>query len=180
MPIVSVGQPSGADAIVVSNHGGRRLDGAPASIDVLPGIVESVGDGREVWLDSGVRSDQDVFKALARGARGVLMGRAYVYGLGALGQRGVATALEVIRRELDLTMALCGTRSIAEIASWHWSTAAQRGWLPDHGRQERYIMSVARVVSGRERTSIGSTCAGVGWLTETGTPYPCNRRRDYG
>lgn len=116
MPVVSVGQPSGADAIVVSNHGGRRLDGAPASIDVLPGIVESVGGDREVWLDSGVRSDQDVFKALARGARGALMGRAYVYGLGALGQRGVATVLEVIRRELDLTMALCGTRSIAEIS----------------------------------------------------------------
>lgn len=105
----------GADAAIVSNHGGRQLDGAPASITVLPEIVAAVGPDHEVWLDSGVRSGQDVFKALALGARGVLIGRAFVYGLGALGQRGVSTALAIIQRELDLTMALCGVRSIAEI-----------------------------------------------------------------
>lgn len=105
----------GADAVVVSNHGGRQLDGAPATIDVLPEIVAKVGAGREVWLDGGVRSGQDVFKALALGARGVLAGRAFVYGLGALGARGVTCALEVIHRELDLTMALCGVSTIDEI-----------------------------------------------------------------
>jgi L-lactate dehydrogenase (cytochrome) len=106
---------AGADAIVVSNHGGRQLDGAPSSISVLPEIAARVGSDCEVWLDSGVRSGQDVFKALALGARGVMLGRAYVYGLGALGEAGVATALELIRRELDLTMVLCGVRSIAGI-----------------------------------------------------------------
>ncbi|MGH8115061.1 MAG: alpha-hydroxy acid oxidase [Rhodanobacteraceae bacterium] len=105
----------GADAIVVSNHGGRQLDGAPSSISVLPAIAARVGDRCEVWLDSGVRSGQDVFKALALGARGVLIGRAYIYGLGALGETGVRTALELIRRELDLTMVLCGVRSIEDI-----------------------------------------------------------------
>ncbi|MGH8156387.1 MAG: alpha-hydroxy acid oxidase, partial [Rhodanobacteraceae bacterium] len=105
----------GADAIVVSNHGGRQLDGAPSSISVLPDIVARVGGDCEVWMDGGVRSGQDVFKALALGARGVLIGRAFVYGLGALGESGVTTALELIRRELDLTMVLCGVRSIAEI-----------------------------------------------------------------
>ncbi|MGH8278494.1 MAG: alpha-hydroxy acid oxidase [Gammaproteobacteria bacterium] len=105
----------GADAIVVSNHGGRQLDGAPSSISVLPAIAARVGDQCEVWLDSGVRSGQDVFKALALGARGVLIGRAFVYGLGALGEAGVRTTLELIRRELDLTMVLCGVRSIDEI-----------------------------------------------------------------
>ncbi len=105
----------GADAIIVSNHGGRQLDGAPSSISVLPEIARAVGDAAEVWLDSGVRSGQDVFKAIALGARGVMVGRAYVYGLGALGEAGVAKALELIRRELDLTMVLCGVRSIADI-----------------------------------------------------------------
>ncbi|HET7560887.1 MAG TPA: alpha-hydroxy acid oxidase [Rhodanobacteraceae bacterium] len=105
----------GADAIVVSNHGGRQLDGAPSSISVLPEIAAAVGDRCEVWLDGGVRSGQDVFKALALGARGVMLGRAFVYGLGALGEAGVTTALELIRRELDLTMVLCGVRSIAQI-----------------------------------------------------------------
>jgi L-lactate dehydrogenase (cytochrome) len=105
----------GADAIVVSNHGGRQLDGAPSSISVLPEIATRVGSDCEVWLDSGVRSGQDVLKALALGARGVMMGRAFVYGLGALGEAGVTTALELIRRELDLTMVLCGVRSIDEI-----------------------------------------------------------------
>jgi L-lactate dehydrogenase (cytochrome) len=105
----------GADAVVVSNHGGRQLDGAPSSISVLPEIAAAVGDRCEVWLDGGVRSGQDVFKALALGARGVMLGRAFVYGLGALGEAGVTTALELIRRELDLTMVLCGVRSIAQI-----------------------------------------------------------------
>ena len=105
----------GADAIVVSNHGGRQLDGAPSSISVLPEIAARVGNDCEVWMDGGVRSGQDVFKALALGARGVMTGRAFVYGLGALGGAGVTTALELIRRELDLTMVLCGVRSIAGI-----------------------------------------------------------------
>jgi L-lactate dehydrogenase (cytochrome) len=105
----------GADAIVVSNHGGRQLDGAPSSISVLAAAVDAVGKRCEVWMDSGVRSGQDVIKALALGARGVLVGRAFVYGLGALGGAGVTTALELIRRELDLTMVLCGVRSVAEI-----------------------------------------------------------------
>ncbi|MGH8147352.1 MAG: alpha-hydroxy acid oxidase [Rhodanobacteraceae bacterium] len=105
----------GADAIVVSNHGGRQLDGAPSSISVLPEIAARVGKDCEVWLDGGVRSGQDVFKALANGARGVMVGRAFVYGLGALGEAGVRLALELIQRELDLTMVLCGVRSIAEI-----------------------------------------------------------------
>ena len=102
----------GADAIVVSNHGGRQLDGALSSIRRLPGILRAVGDGVEVHMDGGVRSGQDVLKAVALGARGVWIGRAYVYGLGAMGQAGVATALEVIRKELDTTMALCGERDV--------------------------------------------------------------------
>ncbi|HEX7381295.1 MAG TPA: alpha-hydroxy acid oxidase [Nevskiaceae bacterium] len=105
----------GADAVVVSNHGGRQLDGAPSSISVLPEVVDAVGTRCEVWLDSGVRSGQDVFRAIALGAHGVLIGRAFVYGLGAFGEQGVTTALQLIKRELELTMTLCGVRSIAEI-----------------------------------------------------------------
>jgi len=105
----------GADAIVVSNHGGRQLDGAPSSISVLPEIASRIGNDCEVWLDGGVRSGQDVLKALAFGARAVMLGRAFVYGLGAMGEAGVTTVLELIRRELDLTMVLCGVRTIAEI-----------------------------------------------------------------
>jgi isopentenyl diphosphate isomerase/L-lactate dehydrogenase-like FMN-dependent dehydrogenase len=105
----------GADAIVVSNHGGRQLDGTPSSIAVLPEIVSRIGTGCEVWMDGGVRSGQDVLKALAFGARAVMIGRAYVYGLGAMGEAGVTTALALIRRELDLTMVLCGVRSVVEI-----------------------------------------------------------------
>jgi L-lactate dehydrogenase (cytochrome) len=105
----------GADAVVVSNHGGRQLDGAPSSISVLPEIAQRIGRECEVWLDGGVRSGQDVLKAIALGARGVMSGRAFVYGLGALGAAGVSTALELIRRELDLTMVLCGVRSVEEI-----------------------------------------------------------------
>lgn len=109
----------GADAIVVSNHGGRQLDGAPASITVLPEIVAAVGGRIEVHLDGGVRSGQDVFRALALGARGVHIGRAYQYGLGAMGERGVSVCLELIRRELELTMAFCGVAAIDEIGVKH-------------------------------------------------------------
>ncbi|MBS1303187.1 alpha-hydroxy acid oxidase [Loktanella sp. SALINAS62] len=105
----------GCDAIVVSNHGGRQLDGALSSIRVLPSILAAVGDRVEVWMDGGIRSGQDVLKALALGAQGVMIGRAYVYGLGAMGQQGVTTALEIIYRELDLTMALCGRRDINNV-----------------------------------------------------------------
>jgi L-lactate dehydrogenase (cytochrome) len=105
----------GADAIVVSNHGGRQLDGALSSIRALPPIVDTVGDKIEVWMDGGIRSGQDQFKALALGAKGTLIGRAFSFGLGAMGEAGVTAALEIIRKELDITMALCGVRSIAEI-----------------------------------------------------------------
>jgi L-lactate dehydrogenase (cytochrome) len=102
----------GADAIIVSNHGGRQLDGALSSIRMLPSIVAAVGDKTEVWLDSGIRSGQDVLKALALGAKGTMIGRAYIYGLGAMGEAGVDKALEVIRKELDTSMALCGERDV--------------------------------------------------------------------
>ncbi|SFT33698.1 alpha-hydroxy acid oxidase [Sedimentitalea nanhaiensis] len=105
----------GADAIVVSNHGGRQLDGALSSIRVLPEIMDAVGDDIEVHLDSGIRSGQDVLKALALGAKGTMIGRAFVYGLGAMGQQGVTTALEVIHKELDTTMALCGEKNVANL-----------------------------------------------------------------
>ena len=105
----------GADAIVVSNHGGRQLDGALSSIRVLPSIMQAVGGEIEVMLDSGIRSGQDVLKAIALGASGTMIGRAYIYGLGAMGQQGVTMALDVIRKELDTTMALCGRRTIDEL-----------------------------------------------------------------
>ncbi len=105
----------GADAIVVSNHGGRQLDGALSSIRMLPRIMDAVGDKIEVHVDGGIRSGQDVLKALALGARGTMIGRAYVYGLGAMGQAGVTRALEVIHKELDLSMALCGERDVANL-----------------------------------------------------------------
>ena len=106
---------SGADALVVSNHGGRQLDGAESSIRVLPRIVDAVGSQIEIHMDSGIRSGQDVLKARALGARGVYIGRAFLYGLGAMGQAGVRTALEVIHKELDVTMALCGHRDIENV-----------------------------------------------------------------
>ncbi len=105
---------SGADAIVVSNHGGRQLDGTLSSIRALPEIAAAVGERIEVWLDGGIRSGQDILRALALGARATLVGRAYVYGLGAMGEPGVALALELMRRELDVTMALCGLRDVRE------------------------------------------------------------------
>ena len=107
---------SGADALIVSNHGGRQLDGAPAALDALPGIVAAVGDDIEVWVDGGIRTGQDLFRALALGAKGTMIGRAYIYGLGASGERGVTKALEVLQRELDLTMAFCGLRDINDVS----------------------------------------------------------------
>ncbi|MGG6463017.1 alpha-hydroxy acid oxidase [Solilutibacter silvestris] len=106
---------AGADAVVVSNHGGRQLDGAPSSLEVLPRIVDAIGGRSELWLDSGVRSGQDVLKALAMGAHATLIGKAFLYGLGAMGERGVTTALELIRKELDVSMALTGTRDVRDI-----------------------------------------------------------------
>jgi L-lactate dehydrogenase (cytochrome) len=105
---------SGADAIVVSNHGGRQLDGTMSSIRALPEVVDAVGERIEVWFDGGIRGGQDVLKALALGARATLIGRAFAYGLGALGEAGVTRALEIIQRELDVTMALCGLRNVRE------------------------------------------------------------------
>ncbi|MGB7243936.1 MAG: alpha-hydroxy acid oxidase [Sulfitobacter sp.] len=105
----------GADAIIVSNHGGRQLDGALSSIRALPSILEAVGDKVEVHIDSGIRSGQDVLKAVAMGAVGTYIGRAFVYGLGAMGQAGVTKALEVIHKELDTTMALCGETNVSNL-----------------------------------------------------------------
>ena len=103
---------SGADALVVSNHGGRQLDGAPSSIRALPDIVQAVGRDIEVWMDGGIRSGQDVLKARALGARGTLIGRSFLYGLGAFGEAGVTRALQIIHKELDTTMAFCGRTDI--------------------------------------------------------------------
>jgi len=106
---------SGADALIVSNHGGRQLDGAPSSIAALPAIVDAVGERIEVWMDGGIRSGQDVLKAVALGARGTLIGRPFLYGLGALGEAGVTRCLELIRHELDITMAFCGHTDIRKV-----------------------------------------------------------------
>jgi len=106
---------SGADALIVSNHGGRQLDGAPSSIEALPSIASAVGNDIEVWMDGGIRSGQDVLKAWALGARGTLIGRAFLYGLGAMGEAGVTKALEIIHKELDLTMAFCGRTRIETV-----------------------------------------------------------------
>lgn len=106
---------SGADALIVSNHGGRQLDGADSSINALPAIMDEVGDKMEVHLDGGIRSGQDVIKALALGARGVYIGRAFLYGLGAMGEEGVTRVLEIIRKELDITMALCGLTDVQKV-----------------------------------------------------------------
>ncbi len=105
----------GADAIIVSNHGGRQLDGALSSIRALDPILQAVGDRIEVHLDSGIRSGQDVLKAMAMGAKGTYIGRAFVYGLGAMGEAGVTRALEVIHKELDTSMAFCGHRDINQV-----------------------------------------------------------------
>jgi L-lactate dehydrogenase (cytochrome) len=106
---------TGADALVVSNHGGRQLDGAPSSISMLPKIADSVGSKIEVMFDGGIRSGQDVLRALALGAKSCLIGRPYIFGLGAAGEAGVSKAIEIIRKELDVSMALTGLTSIPEI-----------------------------------------------------------------
>jgi len=106
---------SGADALIVSNHGGRQLDGALSSIAALPSIVEAVGDQIEVHMDGGIRSGQDVIKALALGAKGTYIGRSFLYGLGAMGEEGVTKCLEIIERELDLTMAFCGLTDVKKV-----------------------------------------------------------------
>ncbi|MFD2173716.1 alpha-hydroxy acid oxidase [Rhodobacter lacus] len=106
----------GADAIIVSNHGGRQLDGALSSIRMLPEILKAVDGKTEVWLDSGIRSGQDILKALALGAKGAMAGRAYVYGLGAMGEAGVTRALEVMQKELDISMALCGEKRVQDLS----------------------------------------------------------------
>ncbi len=106
---------AGADAIVVSNHGGRQLDGVSSSIEALPPIVEAVGDKLEVWMDGGIRSGQDVLKAWALGARGTMIGRAMAYGLGAMGEAGVTRALQILHKELDVTMAFCGHTQLTDV-----------------------------------------------------------------
>ena len=110
---------NGADAVIVSNHGGRQLDGAPSSIRVLPEIVDAVGNRTEVYVDGGIRSGQDVLKALALGAKSTFIGRPFLYGLGAGGEQGVTRALDIIAKEMDITMALCGERDIKKIGAQH-------------------------------------------------------------
>lgn len=117
---------SGADALIVSNHGGRQLDGAPSSISALPAIVNAVGSKIEVHMDGGIRSGQDVLKAVALGAKGTYIGRAFLYGLGAMGEAGVTKALEIIHKELDLTMAFCGRTQIQQVDT----TILQPGTYP--------------------------------------------------
>jgi L-lactate dehydrogenase (cytochrome) len=117
---------SGADALIVSNHGGRQLDGALSSISALPSIVRAVGDKIEIFMDGGIRSGQDVLKAIAYGAKGVFIGRAYIYGLGAMGEAGVTKSIEIIRKELDTTMALCGLRDIRDVD--HKILVSPPGW----------------------------------------------------
>jgi len=106
---------TGADALVVSNHGGRQLDGAMSSIQALPAIAEAVGDQIEVWFDGGIRTGQDVLKAVALGAKGTMIGRAFLYSLGAMGGEGVSQMLEILRKELDVSMALTGTKDIKDV-----------------------------------------------------------------
>jgi L-lactate dehydrogenase (cytochrome) len=106
---------TGADAIIVSNHGGRQLDGAMASIEALPEVADAVGKQIEVWMDGGIRSGQDVLKAVALGAKGTMIGRAFLYGLGAMGEAGVTRCLEIIYKELDITMAFCGRTDIEKV-----------------------------------------------------------------
>ena len=108
---------SGADALIVSNHGGRQLDGAQSSIEALPSIVQAVGSQIEVHMDGGIRSGQDVLKAIALGAKGTYIGRSMLYGLGAMGEAGVTKALEIIHNELSLSMAFCGRTQIAQVDS---------------------------------------------------------------
>ncbi len=122
----------GADAIIVSNHGGRQLDGASATIDMLGPIVDAVGDKIEVHFDSGIRTGMDIIKALALGAKGAYLGRAYIYGLGAAGEAGVAHAIEIIRKELDTTMALCGERDVKNLGRHNLIMPMTTHVMPDY------------------------------------------------
>ncbi|MEM8665814.1 MAG: alpha-hydroxy acid oxidase, partial [Pseudomonadota bacterium] len=132
---------TGADAIVVSNHGGRQLDGAAASVDMLPQIAEAVGDRIEVHVDGGIRSGQDVVKAMALGAHATSIGRAYIHGLGAMGEPGVTKALEIIAKELDITMALCGETKITDVGAHNiWGRAPGVDAVEE--RQERALHAV--------------------------------------
>ncbi len=123
---------TGADALIVSNHGGRQLDGAESSISVLPRIVDAVGKQIEIHMDGGVRSGQDVLKAVALGAKGVYIGRAFIYGLGAMGEAGVTKALEIIRKEMDITMALCGKTHIGQVNGDMLANHFNHHGLPHH------------------------------------------------
>ena len=105
----------GADAIVVSNHGGRQLDGSPSAISAVPHIVDAVGNQTEVWMDSGIRSGQDILRAVALGAQSTMIGRAFLYALGAAGEAGVTRVLEMLENELSITMGFCGRNDIKEI-----------------------------------------------------------------
>ena len=128
----ALARDSGADALIVSNHGGRQLDGAASSISALPAIAEAVGRDIEVWMDGGIRSGQDVLKAVALGAKGTLIGRSFLYGLGALGEAGVTKCLEIIRNELDLTMAFCGRTDIRDVDRGILLPDPTVGWAPAH------------------------------------------------
>lgn len=146
----------GADALVVSNHGGRQLDGAPSSIKALPDILDAVGDRTEVWLDSGIRTGQDVFKSLALGAKGVMVGRAFTYGLGAGGQAGVEQSLEILRKELDLTMAFCGLTDIRSVSKavlipGTYPVSAQHGAGPEHPADQREAVRAPVFLQGVRR-----------------------------
>jgi L-lactate dehydrogenase (cytochrome) len=121
----------GTDGIIVSNHGGRQLDGAPATIDMLAPIIDAVGKKTDVYFDSGIRTGMDVMKAMAMGAKGTFIGRAYVYGLGAAGQSGVTRALEILQKELDITMALCGERDITKVGRHNLLMPAPQYALPE-------------------------------------------------
>jgi L-lactate dehydrogenase (cytochrome) len=122
----------GADAIIVSNHGGRQLDGAPATIDMLGPIIDAVGDKVEVHFDSGIRTGMDIVKALALGAKGTYLGRAYIYGLGAAGEAGVTRAIEIIRKEMDTTMALCGERDVKNLGRHNLIMPIATHVIPGH------------------------------------------------
>jgi len=173
----------GADAIIVSNHGGRQLDGALSSIAMLPRIMEAVGDKIEVHLDSGIRSGQDVLKALALGATGTYIGRAFVYGLGAMGEQGVSEALRVIHTELDTTMALCGEQDVRNLGR-HNLLIPPRKWLvtpisagatknPEKPMTAARAIAAVRAFGGTRRPTSASPS---GPMTETPSPTVPNPR----
>jgi L-lactate dehydrogenase (cytochrome) len=130
---------SGADALIVSNHGGRQLDGAPSSIDALPDIVDAVGHLIEVHMDSGIRTGQDILRALALGAKGVFVGRAFLYGLGAMGEAGVTKCLEILHKELDLTMAFCGLTDVNQAGEHILVPGSYRARQPDTWSRPRQV-----------------------------------------